>query len=283
MFVINVDKKNGFQSVQIDKKYMANSRGIDDVVDFHRAADVITYVSASEQGKVVTIRDIRHRLVLSIPYVGHDLKQSKFYVVVHGVGSPSSDFTRGRILFRQDQPHIDLFVFFSVFFSCFFLFLAVCILLWKFKLVYGVRQNRQRVAIELQTMAKRPFGKVFLVFDKHTKEKAADLSLVLAERGANAEEPSTSGGIRRMLRKKKRNVVDVGQGSSPRAAASTDGTVKLPSLMPVALEYLHGGVVAVATLPVQLPGGPDCPVRFCLASTLVHAPQYFNALNVKND
>jgi hypothetical protein len=50
-------------------------------------------------------------------------------MVMEGVG----DVSFGSIFFRQDQLHIDLFVFFSVFFSAFFLFLAACGIAWKFK------------------------------------------------------------------------------------------------------------------------------------------------------
>jgi hypothetical protein len=43
---------------------------------------------------------------------------------------------------RQDQLHIDLFVFFSVFFSCFFLFLSVCVVMWKVKQAADLRRAR---------------------------------------------------------------------------------------------------------------------------------------------
>lgn len=59
----------------------------------------------------------------------HDLRLTRFYIVVEGVG----DGSFGSLSFRQDQLHIDLFVFFSVFFSAFFLFLAACGIAWKVK------------------------------------------------------------------------------------------------------------------------------------------------------
>jgi hypothetical protein len=43
---------------------------------------------------------------------------------------------------RQDQLHIDLFVFFSVFFSCFFLFLSVVVVIWKVKQTADMRRAR---------------------------------------------------------------------------------------------------------------------------------------------
>jgi multipile epidermal growth factor-like domains protein 8 len=286
MFTVSVDHKTGFHFVQVDKKYMAYSRGIDDVVDFHRATDVMTFVSAADPAKVVILRDIRNRAILTIPYTEYDLKQSKFYVVVHGIGGPTSDMTKGRILFRQDQPHIDLFVFFSVFFSCFFLFLAVCIVLWKFKHVYGVRQTRQRVAIELQTMASRPFGSVYLVFQRRSPQ-ARPVSVLTVGLAALPAEPSTSADLRKSLAKngkrKKRNVVDPHEALSPSSSLALDAPPnKNPKLMPMAMEFLHGGAAAVATFAMELPGDQDCPVRFCLASTLVTAPQIYAHFNAKN-
>ena len=78
----------------------------------------------------LVIRDVRDRLVLTYPHQLHPLKSTRFYLVVlAGSEGPA----QGLLFFRQDQAHIDLFVFFSVFFSCFFLFLALCVLLWKAK------------------------------------------------------------------------------------------------------------------------------------------------------
>lgn len=307
MFTVTVDKKNGFHSPQVDKKYMANSRGIDEVVDFRRATDTVTYVTASDPTKVVIVRDVRHRVILTIPYTGHDLKLSKFYVVIHGIGSPLSDVTRGRILFRQDQPHIDLFVFFSVFFSCFFLFLAACVVLWKFKQIHGLRQSRQRVAIEMQTMARRPFATVYLVLDRKASDDfpsqtgAGDPSASLVPQttvlpsdsqsrpGISAAEPSTSvpvstaGGINKrlmFLTRRIRNDVNPHEGSSspsnqPSFSGDTPATIRTPVYMPMAFEVLQDGGTAVATFPLLLPECDDVrQPRFCMASTLVSSSAF---------
>ncbi|OQV17322.1 Multiple epidermal growth factor-like domains protein 8 [Hypsibius exemplaris] len=310
-FTVTVDKRTGFHNVEVDPRYLAGARGIDEVVDFHRANGMMTFVSAEDRSKVVIIRDIRNRAVLTIPYGLFDLKTSKFYVVVQsvegaGAGSPSSHdvAARGRILFKQDQPHIDLFVFFSVFFSCFFLFLAVCIVLWKFKHVYGVRQTRQRVAIELQTMASRPFGSVCLVFERKSHPRAIPVfsmgeTVVTPMPSPGAVASTSTGeavlvsGTRKptppKVKKKKRNVVDPQlnhhETASPRSSLlGVDGVpLKVPKLTPMAMEFLQGGAAAVATFPMELPGGPDCPVRFCLASTFVAAPQIYANFNSKSD
>lgn len=77
-------------------------------------------------------------------------------VMLFQVGHPAY----GTVFFRQDQLHIDLFVFFSVFFSCFFLFLAACVVAWKAKQAADVRRARRRHVVEMLHMAKRPFASV---------------------------------------------------------------------------------------------------------------------------
>ena len=86
------------------------------------------------------------------------VKVSRFYVLLSGAAVASY----GVVYFRQDQPHIDLFVFFSVFFSCFFLFLAACVLLWKAKQALDRRRSRHRRQIEMHDMASRPFAAVLV-------------------------------------------------------------------------------------------------------------------------
>lgn len=83
-----------------------------------------------------------YRLIITLPHDKHDLSATRYYIALLAISSLSSQTTHivpvpayGTVFFRQDQLHIDLFVFFSVFFSCFFLFLAVCVVGWKAKQV----------------------------------------------------------------------------------------------------------------------------------------------------
>ena len=66
----------------------------------------------------------------------------------------------------QSTQSIDLFVFFSVFFSCFFLFLAFCVVIWKFKLTVDIRSARRRHVVEMTIMAQRPFARQLVLLDK---------------------------------------------------------------------------------------------------------------------
>jgi hypothetical protein len=90
--------------------------------------------------------------------------------VLQGAGRDGAEnnVTYGNLVFHQDQPHINLFVFFSVFFSCFFLFLAVCVLIWKSKQAVDVHRTRHRQRMQMQHMASRPFGKVLALLDPST-------------------------------------------------------------------------------------------------------------------
>jgi len=72
--------------------------------------------------------------------------------------------SQGVIFFRQDQLHIDLFVFFSVFFACFFLFLALLVVAWKIRAEADVRRARRRHAVEMRNMAMRPFSSLPIMF-----------------------------------------------------------------------------------------------------------------------
>ncbi|KAF6034617.1 MEGF8 [Bugula neritina] len=132
-----------------------------------------TYIQAetshTELDSVYYIRGIRNRLILTLPEKGHELKTDKFYIVVVGTGSPHS---RGRIIFRQDQIRIDLFVFFAVFFSCFFKFLSVCVIVWKIRSLYRQQQRRLQRAVELGQMASRPFASLLIHFDEPDLEPA---------------------------------------------------------------------------------------------------------------
>lgn len=82
------------------------------------------------------------RLIITLPHDKHDLSATRYYMALLAISSLPAQATHlvpvptyGTVFFRQDQLHIDLFVFFSVFFSCFFLFLAVCVVGWKAKQV----------------------------------------------------------------------------------------------------------------------------------------------------
>ena len=152
-----------------------------------------TFIRIPNPHFVLHARNLRHRLVISLPEQYHDLRTTRFFLVVqsthnnfsvstlsnkeeniyplsHSVHDDATkhsmvNATIGSLVFRQDQLHIDLFVFFSVFFSCFFLFLSICVIVWKFKTMSDLRRARRRHAVEMQYMAQRPFASQPIEFE----------------------------------------------------------------------------------------------------------------------
>lgn len=97
------------------------------VKDVH-AKELSTYVTLNKCNTMLRVYNLKNRLVITLPQHTHNLSTTRFYIALRATNGAAS---YGLIFFRQDQLHIDLFVFFSVFFSCFFLFLAVCVVVWK--------------------------------------------------------------------------------------------------------------------------------------------------------
>lgn len=120
------------------------------------AQDLSTYITLDQCNTLLRVFGLKNRLVLTLPQGAHNLTTTRFYMALRANTGPTASY--GLVFFRQDQSHIDLFVFFSVFFSCFFLFLAVCVVIWKAKQAADVRRARRRQFVEMLHMAKRPFA-----------------------------------------------------------------------------------------------------------------------------
>jgi len=129
------------------------------------SSDLATFERLQGGGEILLLKNLQHRLIITLEDEVFDLRASKFYILLQASTDGNSEPTLGNIFFRQEQLHIDLFVFFSVFFSCFFLFLSVCVVFWKFKQITNLRRARQRQVIELTMMARRPFAKQDLILD----------------------------------------------------------------------------------------------------------------------
>lgn len=131
-----------------------------------RSEGLITYITVWKPQTVLIVRRVRDRVVITFPHEVHSLKSSRFYIALRGVGTENQNGeSQGLLFLRQDQAHIDLFVFFSVFFSCFFLFLSVCVLLWKIKQFLDFRREQRRHIQEMTKMASRPFAKLTIYLE----------------------------------------------------------------------------------------------------------------------
>lgn len=122
--------------------------------------DLVTHINVMQANSLLRVFNVKNRLVITLPHIIHELGKTRFFIAIRS--SANTIKTAGQIYFRQDQNHIDLFVFFSVFFSCFFLFLSVCVVLWKAKQAADIRRARQRHVVEMLNMAQRPYSYVFL-------------------------------------------------------------------------------------------------------------------------
>ena len=123
-------------------------------------SSLITHVTLQDSNELLLVRGLKNRLVVTIPQELHDLRSKRFYVILKGSSIGTSDESTGNLFVRQDQSRIDLFVFFSVFFSCFFLFLASCVLFWKIKQAFDLRTARRLHVAEMKHLASRPFATV---------------------------------------------------------------------------------------------------------------------------
>ncbi|GLH01298.1 Laminin subunit alpha [Gryllus bimaculatus] len=208
-----------------------------------QAHPLTTFVSVHDKNMFVIVRNLQDRLVLTIPQDKHDLGATKFFIALTATGISNDENSHfpsyGMIFFRQDQLHIDLFVFFSVFFSCFFLFLAACVVAWKAKQAADVRRARRRHVVEMLHMAKRPFATVTLLLDPPSENDDALMFLP----ASSSQSPHR--------KKQRKHVQSVGE------------------IRPVAVEPTDDGVAAVGTVFVRLPGGSEAPVHLALASSLI--------------
>lgn len=216
------------------------------------ARQFVTYVAVPHPDTFLIVRDVRDRLVIMLPNAVHQLKVSRFYLVIAGAAAGVNSASFGMVYFRQDQPHIDLFVFFSVFFSCFFLFLAVCVLLWKAKQVVDARRSHLRRQIEMQCMASRPFARALVYFGVGSRP------LLTSARGGGDDAVVTT--LTRMRSSK--------QSSAAKQLAALGDDVPF-HVNPLALEPTDNGSAVVATFIIQLPCGAAAPVRACLGSCLL--------------
>lgn len=261
------------------------------------ASGLTTFLTVTDPFSVVIVRGLQNRLVLTLPQDRHDLRSTRFYILIQGVGStfPASDATLGSLFFRQDQPRIDLFVFFSVFFSCFFLFLAVSVVAWKAKQAIEGRRARERQAVEMEHMARRPFATVSVYLEAglrgHTGQ--TDGKRVGQNVGLQVHHTTLTAQLCSPLRWKRRhasrpdnhqtqvhhpfhapNVVPDPEAVGRPVGANGGGFQhRHIDIRPLSVEPTADGVAAIATLIVQLPGGRLARTQLTLASALVLPPR----------
>ena len=221
-----------------------------------------TFITVKSPTDILIVDNVTNRLVITLPQHGHDLRSAKFYLVVEGTGDlheTSLEASVGSVFFRQDQPRIDLFVFFSVFFSCFFLFLAVCVVVWKIKQNIDHRRARRRHVVEMLHMARRPFAVTTLIMQDTSSSVNGGVVSGDGREYADAcvgcevppqDPPPWSPGRRKRPTLKK----DHNRGGTGGGGGQTGDTFEVG---PVAIEPTDDGVAAVVTCVIQFPGFND--------------------------
>ncbi|RWS24454.1 hypothetical protein B4U80_04898, partial [Leptotrombidium deliense] len=296
-FVVDVDKNTGVHNVWLDSHYSCeyeedskdliilrknnsfNDSSFATVSTVHQGPPlyikhylvngITTYITVTNPNELLVVRGLENRLVVTIPQEVHDLRSTRFYIILRGTASE----TFGNLFFRQDQSRIDLFVFFSVFFSCFFLFLASCVVVWKVKQAFDMRRARRLHAAEMKHMASRPFASVLVYLDSRSD---SDFEFALSAISNHVHGKKSKPSAFRIK----------GSHSSLRDSPKYHGPYIDSDryfVRPVAVETTSEGQAAVVTTLILLPGGSATPVRLTLASTLVSLRGSHQILNQGNN
>ncbi|KAL1450008.1 hypothetical protein WDU94_002471 [Cyamophila willieti] len=177
-----------------------------------------------------------------------------------------------QINFRNIPPKHDV--------GCFLLLLLVAAILWKIKQKYDLYRRRQRLFVEMEQMASRPFAQIVVEVENRrsggTLNSPNEPTIVTPVAATSPAEPGKPSSIIPVavqppppLPPKKRK-----KGSSSGVVGSTTGgSSEAPS--PIALEPCAGNRAAVLSLLIRLPTGgqPYTPsgqsAGLALASALV--------------
>ncbi|EGD72476.1 laminin B1 [Salpingoeca rosetta] len=109
----------------------------------------------------VFAEDVERRTLFVAKYKAYRFAEDRFFVALHNTGANATS-----VLFYFTQPvvSIDLVVFFTVFFSAFFLFAGVVIGASKIHVVLSERATTIQEQTQMQTLARRPMGKLLLAW-----------------------------------------------------------------------------------------------------------------------
>ena len=208
-----VDFLTKFSPVNIFDGAQARSRSVKSVSEFHGALDDSIDVSVSTKeeqsgqngGRVRRAQQLsslssaqnlglyhfvaEERLSLIVPHTQNSFQSSNFYITVFA--REDSEFF---FYYRQDQPRLNLFVFFSIFLCLFLLLSTVIICAYQLLLFILKYRRRQRRKERRRRRANRPMVKVVVYFgDKNQaissqkKNTQPDLELLQIAEGVPAD------------------------------------------------------------------------------------------------
>ncbi|KAH7637514.1 multiple epidermal growth factor-like domains protein 8 [Dermatophagoides farinae] len=327
IFIVKVDPENGFHRLFIDKKYLRNisqynmanndssnvmmttmnETKISDLLDLGGSTNVTlkspyqmiladmngeisSYFTMKNLYEIIVVKNIENRLEITIPYRYHDLRTTRYYIMIHGSFHNDSDENQAFIVLRQDQSRIDLFIFFCVFLSCFFLFLSMSIMFYRVKQIISVYRARHLQEIELEYMANRPFTSITVVVDDDDDVKNRHESPEMIFRPYNESTtammmtPSSKQYRRTTTTQSIFRQLTSGFKESPRKIYPADHqhhsmmkeqmknrNENLVTPMPVSIEFTNDNMAAIFTTLIRFPNDDNSnrPIQMAAASTLI--------------
>eukprot|EP00094_Tigriopus_californicus_P013495 TCALIF_13053-PA protein Name:"Similar to tag-53 Putative protein tag-53 (Caenorhabditis elegans)" AED:0.08 eAED:0.08 QI:208/1/1/1/0.92/1/14/654/1185 len=202
-----------------------------------------------------------------------DASNTTFYVYVYDFEPPL-----WIVISFSQHPKLDLLQFFITFSTCFLALLLVAAVLWKIKQRYDRYRRRQRLFVEMEQMASRPFGSVLVELEHIPPDAKSSSSLT----GNSASAPSLTTSTN--LNPVSPSGEHPSGGSNPGTGDQSGGgggggqvrkrKRKSYRPSPIALEPCEDNRAAVLSLVVRLPTGgqPYAPPGYtgiAVASALV--------------
>ncbi|XP_060527876.1 attractin-like protein 1 isoform X2 [Cylas formicarius] len=195
-FTFNLSKKEDKHYTQINFRNSPIKADID--VDFSVTCSKLAKMNITirrynslEEKPIFTVHNctnnFRYRFGKSEYNFGveDNMTLSMFYVYVYDFESPLLI----QISFSQ-YPKLNLQQFFITFSSCFLLLLLVAAVLWKIKQRYDMYRRRQRLFVEMEQMASRPFSQVLVEIEvKRQAEIVAEPMTVEKRKKRDAPSP----------------------------------------------------------------------------------------------
>nr|CAD7262632.1 unnamed protein product [Timema shepardi] len=193
-FTFNLSKKEDRHYTQINFKNSPPKPDVD--ADFTITCSVmakmnITMKTANSAEKALVTghncTTYRNRFAKSDHIFGveDNITLTTFYVYVYDFHPPLWI----QISFSQ-YPKLNLQQFFITFSTCFLLLLLVAAILWKIKQKYDMYRRRQRLFVEMEQMASRPFSQVLVEIEQREKiEPATDALGTLRKRKKDSPSP----------------------------------------------------------------------------------------------
>ena len=176
--------------------------------------------------EALIVEGVVGRLVVTRKHTKKD-HNGLFYVIVRAKSggliqkrSVRQKGASGRIAFRQDEPRLDLFVFFSSFFSLGGILSVLTTSVWKFRRMVNNRRARINHQLQMIPLARRPCRLVYVCIDDNQPQdccQESEESLLLP--GSDDEKPVRN--LKGILNKKPKSP-DRGEASRVNDSADAD-------------------------------------------------------------